>query len=103
MSQQITTSEFDEKVLQASRPVLVDFYADWCGPCKAMGPVVDEVAEELSGEIDVYKLNVDENPEIAQRYRVMSIPTLIVFEGGEVKNQTLGAQPKPALLELLGK
>lgn len=103
MTQHITTAEFDEKVLQSSKPVLVDFYAEWCGPCKSMSPVIDELSEELAGEVDVYKINVDENPEIAQRYRVMSIPTLIAFENGEVKNQTLGAQPKPALLELLGR
>lgn len=103
MTQHITTAEFDEKVLQSSKPVLVDFYAEWCGPCKSMSPVIDELSEELAGEVDVYKINVDENPEIAQRYRVMSIPTLIAFENGHVKNQTLGAQPKPALLELLGR
>ncbi|MBQ9069641.1 MAG: thioredoxin [Eggerthellaceae bacterium] len=103
MAEHITTAEFDSKVLQSSKPVLVDFFAEWCGPCKAMGPVIDELAGELAGDVDVYKLNVDENPEIAQRYRVMSIPTLIVFENGEVKEQTLGAQPKQALLQLLGK
>ena len=103
MAEQINTSNFDEKVLQAGKPVLVDFFATWCGPCKMMAPVIDELSEELAGDVDVYKLDVDENPEIAQRYKVMSIPTLIVFENGEVKNQTMGAQPKPALLQLLGK
>lgn len=102
MAEQINVTNFDEKVLQADKPVLVDFFATWCGPCKMMAPVIDEVATELAGQVDVYKLDVDENPEIAQRYSVMSIPTLVVFENGEVKNQTMGAQPKQALLELLG-
>lgn len=103
MAEQITTANFDEKVLGASTPVLVDFYADWCGPCKMMGPVIDEIADELAGQAGVYKLNVDQNPEIAQRYRVMSIPTLIVFQNGEVANQSMGAQPKAAVLQMLGK
>lgn len=103
MAEQINATNFDEKVLQADKPVLVDFFATWCGPCKMMAPVIDEVATELAGQVDIYKLDVDENPEIAQRYGVMSIPTLAVFENGEVKNQTMGAQPKQALLELLGK
>ena len=103
MAEQLNVSNFDEKVLQSSKPVLVDFFATWCGPCKMMSPVIDELATELAGEVDVYKVDVDENPEVAQRYGVMSIPTLVVFENGEVKNQTMGAQPKPALLQLLGK
>ena len=103
MAEQINITNFDEKVLQASNPVLVDFFATWCGPCKMMSPVIDELADELAGQVDVYKVDVDENPEVAQRYGVMSIPTLVVFENGEVKNQTMGAQPKPALYELLGK
>lgn len=103
MAEHINVTNFDEKVLQSDKPVLVDFYATWCGPCKMMAPVIDELAEELAGEVDVYKIDVDDNPEIAQRYKVMSIPTLITFENGEVKNQTMGAQPKPALLQMLGK
>ena len=103
MAEQINITNFDEKVLQASRPVLVDFFATWCGPCKMMAPVIDELADELAGQVDVYKIDVDDNPELAQRYGVMSIPTLIVFENGEVKNQTMGAQPKPALMQLLSK
>ena len=103
MAEHINITNFDEKVLQSSRPVLVDFFATWCGPCKMMSPVIDELATELAGEVDVYKVDVDENPEVAQRYGVMSIPTLVVFENGQVKNQTMGAQPKTALLQLLGK
>ncbi len=103
MAEQINITNFDEKVLQSDKPVLVDFFATWCGPCKMMSPVIDELATELAGEVDVYKVDVDENPEVAQRYGVMSIPTLVVFENGQVKNQTMGAQPKTSLLQLLGK
>ncbi len=103
MAEHINITNFDEKVLQSNKPVLVDFFATWCGPCKMMSPVIDELATELAGEVDVYKVDVDENPEVAQRYGVMSIPTLVVFENGQVKNQTMGAQPKTALLQLLGK
>ena len=103
MAEQINITNFDEKVLQSDKPVLVDFFATWCGPCKMMSPVIDELATELAGQVDVYKVDVDENPEVAQRYGVMSIPTLVVFENGQVKNQTMGAQPKAALLQLLGK
>ena len=100
MAQVLSSAEFDSKVLQASEPVLVDFYADWCGPCKMMSPTIDEVANEMAGKASVYKVNVDDCPDIAQRYGVMSIPTLIVFQGGEIKNQTLGAQPKASVLAL---
>ena len=100
MAQQISSQEFEEKVLKSDKPVLVDFFATWCGPCKMMSPVIDEVATDLEGKAAVYKLDVDESSDIAQRYGVMSIPTLIVFENGEVKNQTLGAQPKQAVLDL---
>ena len=103
MAEHINITNFDEKVLQSNKPVLVDFFATWCGPYKMMSPVIDELATELAGEVDVYKVDVDENPEVAQRYGVMSIPTLVVFENGQVKNQTMGAQPKTALLQLLGK
>ena len=103
MAEQINVTNFDEKVLQSSKPVLVDFFATWCGPCKMMAPVIDELSEELAGQVDIYKVDVDDNPDLAQRYGVMSIPTLIVFENGEVKNQTMGAQPKPALMQLLGQ
>ena len=102
MAEHINVTNFDEKVLNATKPVLVDFFATWCGPCKMMSPVIDELADELAGQVDVFKIDVDDNPEVAQRYGVMSIPTIIVFENGQVKNQTMGAQPKGALMELLG-
>ena len=79
----------------------MDFFATWCGPCKMMSPVIDEIAAEKAGVVDVFKIDVDENQSIAQKYQVMSIPTLIVFEHGQVKKQTLGAQPKAAVLDLL--
>lgn len=100
MSEIITSADFDSKVLQSNTPVMVDFFATWCGPCKMVAPIVDEVAQEKAGQAQVYKLDVDQSPDIASRYGVMSIPTIIVFENGEVKNQVLGAQPKEALLNL---
>lgn len=100
MATQITAAEFDEKVLEADKPVLVDFFATWCGPCKMMAPTIDQIATEVADTADVYKIDVDQAPEIAQRYGVMSIPTLIVFDKGQVKNQAVGAQPKPAVMAL---
>ena len=101
MAEQITGADFQAKVLDASEPVLVDFFATWCGPCKMMAPVIDEVAAEKSGTASVYKIDIDENPEIAQKYGVMSIPTFIAFKNGEPAAKTLGAQPKEKILELL--
>ena len=101
MAEIINAANFEEKVLKNSKPVLVDFFATWCGPCKMMSPVIDEIAAEKAGVVDVFKIDVDENQSIAQKYQVMSIPALIVFEHGQVKKQTLGAQPKAAVLDLL--
>ena len=101
MAEIINAANFEEKVLKNSKPVLVDFFATWCGPCKMMSPVIDEIAAEKAGVVDVFKIDVDEHQSIAQKYQVMSIPTLIVFEHGQVKKQTLGAQPKAAVLDLL--
>lgn len=101
MAEVISSQEFDQKVLQAQGPVIVDFFATWCGPCKALAPTIDELSEEVAGRAAVYKLDVDQSSDIARRYGVMSVPTIICFENGEVKNQTLGAQPKAALLSLL--
>ncbi|MCR4763997.1 MAG: thioredoxin [Lachnospiraceae bacterium] len=89
-----TTANFEEEVLKSKLPVLVDFYADWCGPCKMMAPVIKEMAEEYDGELKVGKLNVDENPDIAQKYGVMSIPNFQFFKNGEVVESLLGALPK---------
>ncbi len=97
----LTTATFDETVNSSSTPVLVDFWAEWCGPCKKIAPVLEELAAELGDQITITKLNVDENPEIAMRYSVMSIPTLLVIDGGDVKKQIVGAKGKGALLEEL--
>ena len=100
MTQQISSTEWQEKVLESDKPVLVDFFATWCGPCKMMAPVIDEVAAEKAGEADVYKVDVDDCPDIAQRYGIMSIPTFVVFKGGEVASQALGGQPKGSILAM---
>ena len=96
----ITAQNFEQEVLQSDKPVLVDFYADWCGPCKMMAPVIEEIAEEAD-DIKVGKLNIDNEMEIAQKYGVMSIPTLIVFKNGEEVKRDLGAKPKKAVLDML--
>ena len=102
MAQVITSQEFDSKVLQARGPVLVDFFATWCGPCKMLAPVLYEVANEVAGKAAVYKVDIDQSLDLAQRYGIMSVPTLMVFRGGQVANQAVGVQPKPALRALLG-
>ena len=96
----LTTENFDQEVLQADQPVLVDFYADWCGPCKMMGPVVEELAGEESN-VKVCKINIDEEMAVAQKYGVMSIPTFISFKNGEVAGKQVGAVPKSKLQELV--
>ncbi len=90
----ITKDNFEAEVLQSDIPVLVDFWASWCGPCKMLSPIIAQIAEEQAGKVKVGKVNVDEQPELAAQFRVMSIPTLMVFKNGEVVNQSLGVQPK---------
>jgi thioredoxin 1 len=94
----VTDSTFDADVLGSDKPVLVDFWAAWCGPCKMVAPVLEEIASEHGDKITVAKVNIDENPEIARRYQIMSIPTMSVFSGGEVVRSIVGAKPKAALL-----
>lgn len=100
-AQSITSENFDSVVSGSDVPVLVDFWAAWCGPCRALGPVVEEVAEELSGRLAVYKCNVDEEPELASSFHIVSIPTLIVFKGGRAVHSMVGSMPKAALLKEL--
>lgn len=94
---QITKANFDTEVLQSSQPVLVDFWAEWCGPCKMIAPVLDELADELAGRARVGKVNVDEEPDLAAQFRVASIPTLLFFKGGQVVEQLVGAKSKREL------
>ena len=95
----ITLENFEAEVIKSDKPVLVDFWAPWCGPCRMLSPVVDEIAEETT-DIKVGKVNVDEQEELAMRFGIMSIPTLIVFKNGEVVKKTMGVQPKAAILGL---
>ena len=97
----ITKENFEQEVLQSAKPVLLDFWASWCGPCRMLSPVVDEVAEERT-DVKVGKVNVDEQPELAGEFGVMSIPTLLVFEQGKLVRQAVGARPKAGVLDLLG-
>jgi thioredoxin 1 len=97
----VTDATFEVDVLKNEKPVIVDYWAEWCGPCRMVAPVLEEIATEYSDKIDVVKLNVDENPAVTQRYGIMNIPTLSVFSGGEIALEIVGAKPKAALLREL--
>lgn len=97
----VNAAEFESKVLKSDQPVLVDFWAEWCGPCKRIAPDVEALAIEMAGQAKVYKVNVDTDPDVASRYGVMSIPALMVFKGGEVVDQLVGAYPKDQIAAML--
>lgn len=101
MPAEVTDSTFDTVVLQSSLPVLVDFWAPWCGPCRALGPVIDELSKEYDGKVAVIKMNVDENPSTPGKYGIRAIPTMILFKGGQVVEQVTGAVSKSSLKDLL--
>ena len=101
MADQVSDSTFEASVLKSDLPVLVDFWAPWCGPCRAVGPIVDEVAGEFAGRVRVFKMNVDENPATPTKFGIRAIPTLIVFKNGEAVEQRTGALPKDQIVQLL--
>ena len=99
----VTDSSFTEQVLESEIPVLVDFWAPWCGPCRMVAPVVEEIAEQYDGQVKVVKLNTDENPQVASQYGIRSIPTLMIFKGGQRVDMVVGAVPKTTLANTLEK
>ncbi len=102
MADTVTESTFEQEVLQSDKPVLVDFWAEWCGPCHAVAPVLDKIAAEREGELKLVKVNIDEEQGIAQRYGIASIPTMVLFKDGQPAAAAIGAQPKGALERQLG-
>lgn len=99
----LTDTNFDQEVLKSATPVLVDFWAPWCGPCKSIAPVLDELAKEYNGQIRIVKINVDDNPRTPSKYNVRGIPNLIIFKGGEILEQIVGAVPKDQLVAAIKK
>src|SRR5438552_2856570 len=98
---QLTDTSFEAEVVKSEKPVLVDFWAPWCGPCRLLAPVVEELSKEYNGKIKVAKLNTDDNTQVATRYRISAIPTLLFFKGGKVVDQLVGVHPKPEIIKRL--
>ncbi|MFV0422106.1 thioredoxin [Oleidesulfovibrio sp.] len=101
MAVQVTDSNFEAEVLKSELPTLIDFWAPWCGPCRAMGPVIDELAAEFAGKVNIVKMNVDENPATPSKYGIRAIPTLILFKDGEVVEQITGAVSKSSIKDMI--
>jgi thioredoxin 1 len=102
MSTAVTEASFEQEVLQSEKPVIVDFWAEWCGPCHAVSPVLEKIADERQDDLKLVKVNIDEEPSLAQKYGIVSIPTMILFRAGEPAAAAIGAQPKGALEKSLG-
>lgn len=101
--QQVSDTDFEKSILQSDKPAFVDFWAPWCGPCRIIGPIVEEMAASYEGKAVIAKINVDENPETAQKYKVSSIPTLLMFKGGKVVDRALGALPRTELEKFINR
>ena len=99
MALEVTDSNFEELILKSDKPALIDFWAEWCGPCRMIGPIVEELSGEYEGKAVIAKLNVDENPEVCSKYGIRNIPTILFFKGGEVVDKQVGAVPKNALTQ----
>ena len=103
MTKETTDKTFSSEVLIAETPVLVDFWAPWCGPCRQLSPIIDEIAKDFAGKIEVYKCNVDDNPEIPSQFQVRGIPSLMIFKDGKLVDSKVGASPKASLVEWISK
>ncbi|MCC8418403.1 MAG: thioredoxin [Rickettsia endosymbiont of Glossina mortisans submortisans] len=103
MADNVTDNSFKKEVLESDLPVLVDFWAEWCGPCKMLTPIIDEISKELKGKVKVLKMNIDENPNIPSEYGIRSIPTIMLFKNGEQKDTKIGLQQKNSLLDWINK